>query len=117
MRFFVGAAWALALAACASGASDRKQADELRTLEVRLEARIATAVTLSERKINDKIATLVALEQKTAKALEDIEKHAKLLRSANDRIILLLEAQQKAIKEQLVTIEAMLEDLKREGTK
>jgi len=117
MKILVGAALALALGACASGAGDRKSGDELRTLEARLEARIQTAVTLSERKVNDKIATIVALEQKTAKALEDMERHTKLLKGTNDRIILLLEAQQKALKEQLVTIEAILEELKREGGK
>ena len=117
MKILVGAGLAIALGACASGSGDRKTSDEIRTLEARLEMRIAKAVTLSEQKVNDKIATIVALEQKAAKALEEMEKHTKLLKGTNDRIVMVLEAQQKALKEQLVTIEAILDDLKREGGK
>jgi len=117
MKSLFGAGLILALGGCSAGAPDRKSADELRTLEARLEAKIETKVTLSERKINDKIASIVALEQKTSKALEDMERHTKILKGANDRLIVLLEAQQKALKEQLVTIESILEDLKREGGK
>lgn len=111
-------AWAasvvLLAAACSTG-SDRKPVDEIRTLEARLDAKITTAVTQSEQKINDKIASIVALEQKTSKALEDLERNTKLLKTANNQLIVLLEAQQKALKEQLVTIESLLQDLKREG--
>ena len=110
-------AWAVLLvlpaAACSTGPD--RTADEMRTLEARLEAKIATKITESERKLNDKIATIVTLEQKTSRVLEDLEKNTKLLKTANNQLIVLLEAQQKALKEQLVTIESLLQDLKREG--
>ena len=115
IKFAGAASVVLFAAACSTGVPDRKPADEIRTLEARLDAKITTAVTQSEQKVNDKIASIVALEQKTSKALEDLERNTKLLKTANNQLIVLLEAQQKALKDQLVTIESLLQDLKREG--
>ena len=90
--------------------------EELQALEGRTRADLAKeSANLSKQitEMDKKYATVMQLENRTTKSLEQIEKWSAQLGRANDQMIQILEAQEKALKDQLATVEAILADLKK----
>lgn len=107
------AAGLLAIAVAGCRTADR---DEMKTLEARLNANLEKKVAEVERKILDvdkKLTGLLQIQQKIDRAAAEMERHSGHLQSANQRLILMLETQQRVLKEQLATINALIEELKR----
>ena len=89
---------------------------QLNQVERSLNAKIAQTAAEMDRKVtatDAKYAKMLAMEQKVANGLERIEQHAKLLETANDRMIQILLAQRNALKDQLASVEAQLEALQK----
>ncbi len=108
----IGAASLLILVAGCGGVS----VQDLDNLEKRVDANIAKTAAEMDRKItatDAKYAKMLAMEQKVQNGVERIDGNAKLLESANDRMILILTAQKNALKEQLDSVNAQLEALQK----
>ncbi|MBI4563153.1 MAG: hypothetical protein HY716_00465 [Planctomycetes bacterium] len=88
----------------------------LKTLEARINAHVEKRLAETDRKllpVDQKLASLTQLEQDTRKALGDLEKNARLLETANSHLIQMIEAHQMALKNELATLDAILQELKR----
>ncbi len=112
MRKLLVPVLALACAGCASG----PKAEDLQNMEGRINATIQSEVAKLKGDIvsvERKYATVLQLEQVTTTSLKEIEKWSKSLNRANEQMIAILEAQQKALKDQLASVEAILADLKK----
>ncbi len=107
-----GAMAILALSAGCGGISEQ----DLRGLEGRIDAKISKTASDLDRRITSmdaKYATMLQMEQRVQNGVEKIDANAKLLESANDRMIVILSAQKNALKEQLVSVEQQLEALQK----
>lgn len=97
---------------CAGGPKQ----EDLQNMEGRINASLQSEVAKLKGEIvnmDKKYATVMQLEQRTSQSLQNIDKWSNSLKRANDQMVQILEAQQKALKDQLATVEAILSDLKK----
>jgi len=112
MKKMIGAALALLCVGCGGGPKQEDLDKLSKDVEYKLKAQ-TTDTDGKIAKMEQKYGTVMQLEQKTTKAVGEIEKNSQLLAKATDYIIQILEAQQSALKDQLKVVEGMLKDLKK----